>query len=298
MGDIALKKALDDYKTVYMPYRNFAERTRVEYLNDIEGLVEFLEKSGIKHVKEIRLPNIEQYVAHLEQKGFASLTRKRKVVSIRSFLSFLYQDGYIDTNIAKKIVLPFTESTTPYFLTQMECDQIRKACAGSSRDGAIIEVLLQTGIKLSELTRLTLNDIELEEKEKTGEKQNGILRILGSRGKKERMIPLNTKACIALKNYLGARKDVGNNIIFLNRFGEPLGERGVQKILKKYLKKVGLERASVHTLRHTFGIHHAVKGTSAKTIQEVMGHKDPRSTSIYFSAAREMMKKELQDHAI
>src|SRR6266536_4340109 len=129
MGDIALTKAVDDYKTVYMPYRNFAERTRVEYLNDIEDLVEFLEKSGIDHVKEIGLPIIERYVAHLEQKGFASLTRKRKVVAIRSFLSFLYQDGYIDANIAKKIVLPFAESTMPYVLTQTVCDQIRNACA-------------------------------------------------------------------------------------------------------------------------------------------------------------------------
>src|SRR6266536_726123 len=151
MGDIALKKALDDYKTVYMPYRNFAERTRVEYLNDIEGLVEFLEESGINQIKELGLPIIERYVAHLEQRGFASLTRKRKVVAIRSFLSFVHQDGYIDTNIAKKVVLPFTESTLPHVLTKTEYDRIRSACADNPRDGAIIELLLQTGIKLSEL---------------------------------------------------------------------------------------------------------------------------------------------------
>src|SRR5688500_2725497 len=99
MGDITLRKALDDYKTVYMPYRNFAERTREEYLNDLEGFVGFLEKAGTNHVKALGLPIIERYVAHLEQEGLASPTRKRKVVSIRSFLSFLYQDGYIETNI-------------------------------------------------------------------------------------------------------------------------------------------------------------------------------------------------------
>src|SRR5688572_2826431 len=121
MREITIRKALEYYKTVYMPYRNFAERTREEYLNDLVGLVEFLEKSGINHVKELGLPIIERYAAHLENDGFASLTRKRKIVSIRSFLSFLYQDGYIDTNIAKRIVLPFTESTTPNVLTQTEC---------------------------------------------------------------------------------------------------------------------------------------------------------------------------------
>src|SRR5690349_12597160 len=98
MGDITLKKALDDYKTIHLPYRNFAERTRVEYQNDLRGFVEFLEQVGIEHVKAIGLPIIERYVAHLEQKGYAGRTRKRKVVAIRSFLLFLYQEGYIGEN--------------------------------------------------------------------------------------------------------------------------------------------------------------------------------------------------------
>src|SRR5688572_29906214 len=134
MGEITLRKALDDYKTIYMPYRNFAERTRVEYLNDLEDLIRFVEKSGIHHVKQLGLLIIEEYVAHLEQKGFVGLTRKRKVVAIRSFLSFLYQGGYIGTNIANRIILPFTESSLPHVLTQAECDQIRKACADDPRD--------------------------------------------------------------------------------------------------------------------------------------------------------------------
>src|SRR5919108_5255545 len=103
MGEITLKKALEDYKSIHMPYRNFAGRTRVEYQNDLEKVVESLEQSGINHVKELGLPIIERYVAHLEQEGLASATRKRKVASIRSFLSFLYQDGYIAVDIAKRI---------------------------------------------------------------------------------------------------------------------------------------------------------------------------------------------------
>ena len=298
MGDVTLRKAFDDYKIIYMSYRNFAERTREEYLNDLEGLGVFLEKSGINHVKEIGLPIIERYVAHLEQKGFASLTRKRKVVAIRSFLSFLYQDSYTQTNIAKLIVLPFTENTTPQVLTQSECDQLRKACIDSPRDRAIIELLLQTGIKLSELIRLTLNDIEFETPEKTGEKQSGFMRILGGRGKEERLIPLNTKACIALKNDIDARKDAGNSILFLNRFGEPLGERGVQKMLKRYLKRAEIRGASIQTLRHTFGAQHIAKGTSLKTIQEVMGLKDVRSTSVYQSLAKEVITREMQENSL
>jgi len=298
MGNIALKKALDDYKTVYMPYRNFAERTRVEYLNDVEGLVEFLNRSGINQIKELGLPIIERYVAHLEQKGFASLTRKRKVVAIRSFLSFLFQDGYIGTNIAKRVVLPFTESSLPHVLTKTEYDRIRSACAHDPRDRAIIELLLQTGIKLSELTRLTLDDLEFENRKESGENNSGFIRILGSRGKKERIIPLNAKACLALKNYLDIRRESGSNILFLNRFSEPFGERGVQKMLTKYLSVASIIGASIHSLRHTFGVHHAANGISLKIIQEVMGLKDTRSASIYLDLTKIVMSKELQEHAL
>src|SRR5260221_8071746 len=190
MGEMTLQKALDEYKNIYMPYRNFAERTRVEYLNDLEDLTAFVAKAGIYHVKDLGLPVIERYVAHLEQNELAGSTRKRKVVVIRSFLSFLYQDGHITTNIAKKVILPFTESSVPHILTQTECDQLRKVCANSVRDRAIIELLLQTGIKLSEITNLTLNDVQLANPNETRERV-GFIRI-GGRGKGERVIPLNT----------------------------------------------------------------------------------------------------------
>ena len=292
MGDISLRKALDDYKSVHMPYRNFADRTREDYENDLKQFVGFLEGMGVRHVKAVGLPIIERFVAHLELEGFASRTRKRKVVAIRSFMSFLYQEGYIDENLAKRIIVPFAESTTPHIFTQTECNRIRKVCAGNVRDRAIIELLLQTGIKLSELTRLTADDIEL------GKPQNRFMRIKGSRAKKERVIPLNTKATLALTDYLNERQAEGNSILFLNRLGAPMGERGVQKMLTKYLKTAGIERASIHTLRHTFGAYHIARGTNPKLVQDIMGLKDERSAAIYQSLAREVVSRELQKNAI
>ena len=292
MGEITLKKALDDYKSTYMPYRNFADRTRVEYQNDLEDFIGFLEQSGINHVRTLGLPIIERYAAHLEQKGFASLTRKRKIVAIRSFLSFLHQESYIDTNLANRVVLPFSETTIPSVLTQTECNKLRSACASNPRDRAIIELLLQTGITLSELVNLTLDDIQL------GEKEHGFMRVLGSRGKKERLIPLNTKAYLALKDYVDVREQSENSVMFLNRFGEALGESGVQKMLRKYLKRAEIGTASIHPLRHTFGAQHIAKGTSVKTIQEVMGLKDTRSTTIYQALAKEAISRELQENAL
>jgi integrase/recombinase XerD len=112
------------------------------------------------------------------------------------------------------------------------------------------------------------------------------------------MIPLNTKATVALKGYMNIRKDAKNSILFLNRFDEPLGERGVPKMLRKYLKCAGIGRANIKTLRHTFGAHHIAKGTKLKTIQEVMGLKDARSASVYQALAKEAIARELQENAI
>ena len=293
MGEITIRKAFDDYKTVYMPYRNFADRTREEYQNDIEDFVRFLEQSWINRVGELGLPIIERYVARLEEKGIASLTRKRKVVAIRSFLFFLYQDGYIDTNIAKKVVLPLAEYPSPDFLTLNECNQLRSACASNMRDIAIIELILQTGIKLSELVHLTVNYIDLD-----GGRLKGLMRVKGSAVKWDRIIPLNTKASEAVKNYLEVRKDAENSVLFLNRLGEPLTDSGVQKMLTKYIKKAEIGRASIHTLRHTFGTHQVARGTNIRTVQDVMGLNDDRSVAIYQSLAREVVSRELQENAL
>jgi integrase/recombinase XerD len=198
MGEITLKQALDEYVSVYMAYRNFAERTRIEYSNDLEDLVGYLEKSGVMKVRELRLGQIERYLAQLENRGYAGATRKRKTVTIRSFLKFLYQDGYIGSNMARQIIPPFVEQKTPSYLTEPEYNRLRKACAGNARDTAIIELLLQTGIKLSELTSLTIDDVELRS-------EGGTIRIRGRRGKEDRLLPINDKAKQALNIYLSQR---------------------------------------------------------------------------------------------
>ena len=124
------------------------------------------------------------------------------------------------------------------------------------------------------------------------------MRIRRGRGKKERIIPLNSKAAEALADYLSERGGDENRILFANRFGEALGERGIQKMLRKYIKKAAIGRAGIQTLQHTFGAQHIAKGTDLKTIQEVMGLKDLRSTSIYQTLAREVVSRELQENSL
>jgi site-specific recombinase XerD len=135
---------------------------------------------------------------------------------------------------------------------------------------------------------LTLDDIDLDRSDKPKGEQLGFMRVMGSRTRKERMVPLNAKARLALEKYLDIREATETNILFLNRFGEPVSDRGVQKMLRKYLKRTGIAGASIHTLRHTFGVYQLAKGVDLKTVQGMMGHKDGRSTTPYITLAREV----------
>jgi len=298
MTDLTLKQALEAYQTVYMPSRNLAPRTRREYLNDLHDLVSFLEKSGPKRISQIERRHLEGYQAELDRRAYAGPTRRRRTVSVRSLFKFLTRDGYINNNIAQGLIPPRSEQKQPRVLSEREYKDLLRACAHQTRDAAIIELLLQTGIRLSELSRLTLRDIELPARLKRAPESVGVLHVRAGKGRRDRYIALNYKACRALKAYLKIRPDIEDDRVFVSKFRKPLGPRASQNIVKKYLDEAGIEGASVHTLRHTFATHHVAKGTSLRTVQEALGHADLKTTSVYVSLAREVMNKELQEHAL
>jgi integrase/recombinase XerD len=275
-----------------MPARNLATRTRIEYTHDLEGFIGFLEKSYINRVGELQIAHIDRYLAELDGQGQSGATRKRKAITIRSFLDFLFRNHYLSNDLASKVILPFQEQTTPRILTQAEYTRLLQVCSSNIRDFALITLLLQTGIRLSELTRLKLTDIEISPSNK------GELIVTRSGSRKGRVIPLNSKACQAMQAYLETRLSGKYQNVFLNCQNKPMGVRGVQKRIMMYYRKAKIFGASVHSLRHTFGVQHINKGTRMKTIQEVMGHQDIRTTETYVPLAKEMAKKELEDNAL
>jgi len=297
MGEMKLQQALDEFKTVYLPARNYAFRTRKEYANDLRELVVFLGQLGISRVEDIALIHLERYLAYLDQKGYAGATRKRKTIAIRTFFGFLTQEGYITNDVSRRLNTPHAEYKLPRVLTRAEYQRLIDACAGYPRDTAIVVLLLQTGIRLSELVRLTSGDIELPE-DNAADQNFGQLRVLGGGGRKDRIVPLNSKACQALRNYLKTQPENQLHHLFYNRDGSASGPRGIQKRLHKYFTQLEILGASVHTLRHTFGIHHAAKGTDIKTLQDVMGHSDVRNTEIYLSIAKELHWNDLEENAL
>jgi site-specific recombinase XerD len=291
-----LRDALDHYTHVYMPSRNFALHTRRTYADDLRDLLSFLESLGRHAPGEVNLHDLDNYLAHMDRHRLAGATRRRKTYACKSLFAFLHRSEVIPYNPAERMVPPRAEQKEPRVLSKAEYQGLLRACSHHPRDAAILELLLQTGIRLSEVVRLRLGDVALPGRITREAETVGRLHILG-KGRKTRWIPLNYKACRALKTWLDLRP-IASDVLFTTKFGQPIGPRGIQRLVRKHMSEAGITRACVHTLRHTFATHHVAQGTSLRTVQEVLGHASLKTTSIYVQLAQEAIKRELQEHAL
>jgi site-specific recombinase XerD len=293
-----LSEALQKYQEVYLTSRNLAQRTRSEYSHDIADLISFLQtKCAVDEPIQVERRHLEAYLAELDRRGFTGSTRRRKVASIRSFFSFLEDEEAISQSPARKLIPPEREYYQPRVLTDKEYKRLQLACTHDIRNAALIELLLQTGARLSEVAKLTLQDIELPAKVTKDEGNVGSARIFG-KGRKERTVTLNWKACKAIKSYLQIRPKVEDNHLFITKFGTGISPRAIRYTVKEYLGQASISNASVHTLRHTFATHMVKSKVSLAVVRDALGHASLKTTSIYVGLAREAMDKELQANAL
>src|SRR5690242_321791 len=293
---LRLADALRLYEATFLASRNFAPLTRTKYLGDLADLIRFLtEELELTQVDQVDRRHLERYLAELDRRQLKGSSRRRKVASIRSFFTFLEQDGVLPASPATNLVPPERERYQPRVLTEAEYKRLLAAVHGELRDEAIIELLLQTGIRLSELARLRTTDLELPAK--IDREHVGAVHIAG-KGRKERTVTLNVKVCRALRNYLQLRPKVDGTALFITKFGQPMGPRSIEHVVAKYARQAGIRDASPHALRHTFATHHVRKGTSLASVRAALGHENLATTSLYVGLAREQMDKELQDNAL
>ncbi|HMN27659.1 MAG TPA: tyrosine-type recombinase/integrase, partial [Caldilineaceae bacterium] len=144
---------------------------------------------------------------------------------------------------------------------------------------------------------LALADIELPKKISREPDHVGLVRVIRKRGKTQ-AIPLNYKACQALKTWLNVRPPIDDPAVFVTKFKTPMSKRAIQYTIEKYLRLANIPNASVHTLRHTMATHHIAKGTDLKTIQEMLGHERLETTTLYIALAKQSQRKALQEHAL
>jgi site-specific recombinase XerD len=295
--DLSWEQAQQLYETVYMPSRNLAPRTRVEYRTDLEQLITFLKETGVSNPTRVGSIHLQAFLAHLDGKGLTGFIRRRKAATIRGFFGFLAATGYLSRNPSERLIPPPREYKNPRYLTTQEYRALINVCAHEPRDLSLIELILQTGMRLSEVARLTIHDIELPAHITHHPDDTGTVYVAG-KGKKERSIDLNFKVCQALKAWLAVRPAIAEPTLFVAKFNRPMRPRTIQRIIAKYVEDAGIRHASVRTLRHSFGTHQVAKGTRLKMVQRVLGHEDVQTTAVYATLAADLMRREVQLHVL
>ena len=271
--------------------RGLAQNTLLSYGSDLKKYIAFLRKSHILTLGKTTKHEVMTYLLELKDKGLASTTVARSLVSLKVFYRFLAQEGYLASDPTINLESPKVWSKLPETLSLGEIEVLLEKPDLEDplglRDRAALELLYATGARVSELINLKIADANLEV---------GYLRCLG-KGKKERIIPLGSHAQEALKNYLDTgrkrlvkKKDTKE--LFVNRFGNSLSRQGFWKMLKKYAKRVDFEkRITPHILRHSFATRLLERGADLRSIQEMLGHSDISTTQVYTHVDRERLKE-------
>lgn len=286
-----------DYVKEFLNYlgieKNYSEYTLINYERDLTDFVVFLRQStGDQDWKRINHLDIRSYLAFLQERGYSRTTIARRITCLRSFFKYLCQKDLVVQNPLKNIQTPRLEKRLPKFLFLEEAEALVEKPKATSllgcRDRAIIETFYATGIRVGELVTLNLEDLNLS---------GGFLRVLG-KGKKERVVPLGSKAIVALEFYLAkSRPKLLKNIysetaLFLNKLGIRISDRSVRRLIEKYGKQLGLDkRVSPHVLRHSFATHLLDGGADLRVVQELLGHADISSTQLYTHITKERLKK-------
>ncbi|PIQ99202.1 MAG: tyrosine recombinase [Nitrospinae bacterium CG11_big_fil_rev_8_21_14_0_20_45_15] len=285
-----MKNAIQEFSVYLKVEKNVSIHTFSNYLHDINQFVEFLKKTGhgiengeVKPEKVDRLA-IRSFLGYLHQAANSSATMTRKLSSLSTFFKFLCREGRIEENVVKSVPRPQKTNKLPTFLSVDEMfrllDLPNPRSFIGARDRAILELFYSTGMRISELSQLMQEDIDVK---------RGTVKVFG-KGSKERLIPVGQKAIEAIHKYLPFRKDRIKDqnpdpvpeVLFLNFRASALSIRGIRKILEKYIKGNAFPaNISPHSLRHSFATHLLSAGADLRTIQEMLGHSSLSTTQKY-----------------
>lgn len=268
------------------------ESTLVAYSKDIEQLMEHLAREGVDLVTEIELDHLEGFMKRLENQDYTPKSISRKTNATKTFFKFLHTSGQIKENVADRLKHPKVKIKEPRVLSKLEYRALRDAAKDDLRSYAMIEVLLQTGITISELSEIKLEHMKLED-------SSGSLFISAKNNKDARTIPLNKAVIQAIKNYMEKeRENIGSDFLFITKTGKPILVRNIRSTINRYFKKAGVESAKVNDLRHTFVAHHLTKGVSILHISKIAGHKRISTTERYLQYIERESEEEKTDLGI
>jgi integrase/recombinase XerC len=286
-----MQKIFDRYIQYLEAERNASPYTVRNYRADLADFFKFLKGKELTLLNEVDRHVLRDYLSHLVEVGIAKASIARKLSAIRSFYRYLVREEIISENPIEQVSSPKLDKRLPSFLTREEMEKLLGAPDLSTplgqRDRALLELLYASGLRVSELASLTPEQIDLNSNE---------IRVWG-KGSKERMVLMGEPAAAALKSYLkeGRTKLLGkkrSQALFLNRYGQRLPARSVQRLLEGHAKKAGIgKRVHPHMLRHTFATHMLDGGADLRVVQELLGHARLTSTQIYTHVTKGQARK-------
>ena len=254
--------------------RGMSANTIRAYRKDLEVFIVHAQKNAA----DIEMIDVRGFVAQQIKQGLTKTTAGRRLSTVRSFLKFLTREGYLEANPAKLVSTPKAEKRLPTFLS---VDDVFKLIEKPdtigfihARDRAILELLYSSGLRVSEVAGLNVEDVNTRE---------GLVKVRG-KGRKERIVPLGSKAVEAIRGYLTEKilLKKKSKTLFLNKRGTELSERGIRRIVVKYARLIGVTgQIGPHTLRHTFASHLLQAGADLRVIQELLGHASLSTTQKY-----------------
>ena len=274
---------------------NYAENTVMAYRRDLIKFLRWLETYN-RPIKTLTRADITDYLTVLTQEGIAPSSRGRKLFAIRSFLQFLAETQQIQGNPAVGIRAPKRDVKRTRVLSEIEYRRLRDVVRKASiRDYAIVELVLQTGLRVSEVCKLKYpHDIEFSNKT-----VHASLTLRDTLDRTDRLIPLNSVAEKAIQTYIQRRPtDAETDHLFLTNRKTPMSQPLLSRLLKRYYSLANIKAASFHTLRHTFATHSLALGTNIIIIKETLGHKHLTTTEKYLHFIRERQIEELEKNAL
>lgn len=249
-----------------------ASATILAYGKDIEQLVDYLQGLGKTNPSEIETADLQAFMQKLADEHYTPKSISRKTNSTKTFFKFLKTSNLILNDPATSLEHPRFENKPPRILAKLEYRSLRDAARGDTRMLAVIELLLQTGIRIGELAKIRVEDVDLE---------NQTVHVPPFDDTRERTIPLNRSAAEAIKNYLPKRVKTPNHALFVTKSGRPLLIRNIRTAIDRYFKVAGIKNAKLNDLRHTWVAYQLQSGVSMTTVSKLAGHKRLSTTEKY-----------------
>lgn len=285
---------VNDFMYYLKMERNYSENTVSSYQNDLLQYTNFLFKyQEIEDCSMIEELHIERYIRSLKKRNLSKTSISRKISAIKSFHKFLADEKYVDIDVSKLISKPKSPRHLPDYLTIEEIEQMINSIDTNTvigiRNRAILELLYASGMRVTELVELQIDDVHLKEK---------FIRVIG-KGDKERIVPIGDMAIYWVRKYITDSRDKiphkPGGVLFINYKGDSLSRQMIWKIIKKIAKDAGIEKEiKVHTIRHSVATHLLQNNVDLRFIQEFLGHEDISTTQIYTHIEIEELKEKIK----